>query len=304
MLKLVADNFEEKINNINDYNNIVALYIHGVEITNKYCQKIAEFLSKNIILNTLILSYCIFKSQSDINTIFNGIVNNKKNPLINIALNGNSIIKSKRGAIETIGNISLTESIVKILEKNVLKILYLTDYIFSNMNIFSDAIANNESLRQLFFDNIKIVDSKQSLAKNIAKMITNKTLGKIQCTKNYLGNDPHLELIFSAIAQNYTLEEIDLRNNDITDDGIKYLTKYIPEYHTISIINISENNITDMGGNAIAKALLYNRSIINIYTKENHISEEVEEKIQENLILDNKIERGKWEPMKMLMNKE
>jgi len=117
---------------------------------------------------------------------------------------------------------------------------------------------------QLSFNNI-------SSMKDISIAVTNsKTIKVLLMEANDL-----IALETSAISDMITsLEEINIKNNKLGDDGAVILSKGIIKSYTLRVLDITENNITATGATAIAESLLYNTSLEVLNMSNNAIGED------------------------------
>ncbi len=67
-----------------------------------------------------------------------------------------------------------------------------------------------------------------------------------------------------GLKQNTTLTSLDIRYNDITDDGISYICDALTYHPTIETLLVSANRLKETGGEALLRLLKENNHIINL----------------------------------------
>ncbi|CAF0728585.1 unnamed protein product [Adineta steineri] len=80
-------------------------------------------------------------------------------------------------------------------------------------------------------------------------------------------------ILSEGLYNNTTLESLDLRNNQISDLGVQYLSSSII-YANIKTLNLESNEITAEGAQYLAQMLKDNRTITEIYLSKNRLGDQ------------------------------
>jgi Ran GTPase-activating protein (RanGAP) involved in mRNA processing and transport len=75
-----------------------------------------------------------------------------------------------------------------------------------------------------------------------------------------------------GLNNNMTLESLDLRNNFISDLGVRYLSSSII-YSNLKTLNLESNDITAEGAQYLAQMLKNNRTLTELYLSKNHLGD-------------------------------
>jgi Ran GTPase-activating protein (RanGAP) involved in mRNA processing and transport len=118
--------------------------------------------------------------------------------------------------------------------------------------VISKAIYNKQcTILQLI--NCEITSNGASLLANA--LSRNRTLEQLSLWNNRIG-DMGVRSLSNALSFNRNnLKKIDLSDNDITDDGAKYLAQMLKTNTILTHLTLSRNNISDKGVQQIANAL-------------------------------------------------
>ena len=145
---------------------------------------------------------------------------------------------------------------------------------------FTDALANNRSLKILWLDMNKIGDEG---AKRLADALkVNDTLKRLHLGFNEIGAEGAKHFA-NALMENVTLEGIVLNANNIGDEGAKSLANCFMVNQSIREVYLHRNNITDDGAKQLIEALKWNYGIKNLYMECNPISDHVKVEIKDLL---------------------
>ncbi|XP_062606990.1 leucine-rich repeat-containing protein 34-like isoform X3 [Saccostrea cucullata] len=83
--------------------------------------------------------------------------------------------------------------------------------------------------------------------------------------------DDDMIALYKTLQNNLYVTSIDLRFNNITDEGAKHIAKLIEESATLKDINLMGNDIGPEGGEALAKSLQTNQSLKSLRLTGNKI---------------------------------
>jgi len=75
-----------------------------------------------------------------------------------------------------------------------------------------------------------------------------------------------------GLNNNMTLESLDLRNNFISDLGVRYLSSSII-HSNLKTLNLESNDITAEGAQYLAQMLKNNRTLTELYLSKNHLGD-------------------------------
>jgi Ran GTPase-activating protein (RanGAP) involved in mRNA processing and transport len=98
----------------------------------------------------------------------------------------------------------------------------------------------------------------------------------IKTLKQFFSNnnigDEGAKAIAGALANNTTLQNINISKNDIGVEGAKAIAEALANNTTLIELNIGINNILDEGAEAIAEALKSNNKLLALYISENNLT--------------------------------
>ena len=104
----------------------------------------------------------------------------------------------------------------------------------------------------------------------------NSTLESLSLEWNCIGIwETGTQAIADALANNHTLQEIDLRNNKIGPQGIQSLALALKHNTTLKRLDLRWNNAGIVGGRAIVECLKWNNTIIELDLTGNEIPEDI-----------------------------
>jgi hypothetical protein len=114
-------------------------------------------------------------------------------------------------------------------------------------------------------------------------------------------------LICEYLKSNQTIEDIDLQNNQISDEDLEHLCNVLKVNKTIQKINLKNNLITDNGAVSLLEFVKFNRFILSIELENNDIDEKLLLKFNSldssNILnLNDKIELENMLPIKKQWN--
>lgn len=147
--------------------------------------------------------------------------------------------------------------------------LFLSDQLFTeeNKKELSDAIKKSKNLSVISFTNCSLEDDDIELILDFF------------CNEN-IGYESHLS-------------SLELQENRLSDNGIKYIIKLLKYNENLTSVNLTGNAISDQGINDIAQFLCDETIGISLYLSKNSISELAINKLTDscsrrhNLYLDN-----------------
>jgi len=91
------------------------------------------------------------------------------------------------------------------------------------------------------------------------------------------GSNNKLTIVFdygkfaNAFAKNKTLEYLSLRNNNISDEGIKYLADVMAVSKTLKYFDLYMNYVSNKGAKCLADALKVNKTLVKLDMRDNRI---------------------------------
>lgn len=100
---------------------------------------------------------------------------------------------------------------------------------------------------------------------------------------NRIGGGSAIRKFAKMLAQNNTLEKVDLSNNDLTSADVSYLADALKTNKSLTFLGLSGNRITDTGVEAIAKALRANTTLKTLQLNHNLIRDDGAEALSKML---------------------
>ncbi len=94
-------------------------------------------------------------------------------------------------------------------------------------------------------------------------------------------------ILSEGLYNNTTLESLDLRNNQISDIGVQFLSLAIV-YSNIKTLNLEANEITSEGAQYLAQMLKDSRTLAELYLSKNHLGDRGIELLANALSDDNR----------------
>ena len=266
---------------------------NNINITSEGVKMIVEALQVNTTLKQLDLS--INKICDDgAAAISNGLTSNISLQVLNISHNSitNRGIKKIAEAIQinsTLQNINISKNYVSIEG-----LLYFMEVVKNNCTLQVVNITHNNVTRSGFTSIIRCIKNLQQIQISTSWNEINKN-GKL-LSKIYISsapdnikedawlfeeNDPdHLVMCLSeCLKEDNTLQELDLDNKMITNEGAKKIGEAIQVNTTLQKLDISSNTISDDGVAAISDGLKSNNSLQVLYMSRNKITSEGAKKI-------------------------
>jgi Ran GTPase-activating protein (RanGAP) involved in mRNA processing and transport len=92
-----------------------------------------------------------------------------------------------------------------------------------------------------------------SLSQFIEDQLNLRNLTEINCSKQAV-NDKKIEFLLKCLPDN--IVELNLRDNDIRDEGAKYIAKFLAKCNTIKELDLRANPITEEGCNALRQSFI------------------------------------------------
>ncbi|CAF1122133.1 unnamed protein product [Rotaria sordida] len=163
----------------------------------------------------------------------------------------------------------------------------------SKTSISNSSIYRNISLEQLIFERGRswTVDlDEQNITDEDIKFIIKHTIIKNRCKCIRLRDNNITSLgalkLAESLNNHITLESLDLRNNFISDLGVKFLSLTIINSN-IKTLNLESNGITFEGAQYLAQMLKNNQTLTELYLSKNHLGDRGVELLT-NVLHDNK----------------
>lgn len=164
------------------------------------------------------------------------------------------------------------EALSKLLRmRTSLKSLDLSDTrqnIKSLVMILSGLIPNrggDDNLKQINIGRPKVTNFEPVCSAHIAQILgqvlqVNSTLEELYIQKyRFCGHD--IENLAYGLMFNTTLQVLDLNNNRIGDDGVRFLCKYFDTRPSLSFLMISANGVSDTGARNLSFSMNHSRLI-------------------------------------------
>lgn len=101
-------------------------------------------------------------------------------------------------------------------------------------------------------------------ASNEAQGITGSSGGILQLPESNLG-DEEIHALAALLRNNFSIEEVNLRNNQVSDDGARALAAVLAGKNAIKLIDLRGNKISKAGIKNIAEALERNEKVKHVY---------------------------------------
>ncbi|XP_068162237.1 leucine-rich repeat-containing protein 45 isoform X2 [Antennarius striatus] len=165
--------------------------------------------------------------------------------------------------------------------------------------LLTDCMLTEEGAKLLLtglFQNttVKVLDLKGNNlraegAKVLGKLLThNQSLNRLVLEWNALGVwDEGFSLFCEGLASNAGLQQLDLRNNQISHQGASELALALKFNDTLEVLDLRWNNVGLLGGRALLEALQRNQSLVQLELAGNNIPSDalraLEQKAAHNL---------------------
>ncbi len=130
------------------------------------------------------------------------------------------------------------------------------------------------------YDDRSIVDlTSQGLTDRDMEIVVQEAMINKQCKQLQLGfnriTSIGVSILVDALKSNNTLQQLSLRNNDISDDGVRSLAKVLSiNNNTLNALDLGHNRITNEGMKHLAQMIKRNRTLTDLYLPKNAISDE------------------------------
>lgn len=105
-----------------------------------------------------------------------------------------------------------------------------------------------------------------------------------------VGGGKGLEVLSSVLADNDTLQSLDLRNNKIGPEGATALAAMLRTNTTLQVLDLRWNDIGPSGGRALLSALQSNKTLKSLELAGNKIPDDVLQRV-ESMLKDNRMNR-------------
>jgi Ran GTPase-activating protein (RanGAP) involved in mRNA processing and transport len=181
---------------------------------------------------------------------------------------------------------------VKKIEKNRKAIALFTDLVRTEIGISAKSINTEDSIRLLTaiaqYLRLKDCRDSQEQANIYLKPIleTAKSTGII-ASKEAIGIQGAIRIAEFLAEESCQITTLNLSCNNITDEGLRLITRAILKANNLVNIDLSDNQLEEFGAKKIAKILIDNKSIKTINLNNNHIKDGGIKFIAESLRRDN-----------------
>lgn len=138
-----------------------------------------------------------------------------------------------------------------------------------DLDVLITVIGQSTVLEKLYLYSNKLTLADGKLAAAIAK---NKTLKVLDLRENNIGPD-EVKYLAAALKTNNTLQSLQLDSSSIGDEGARCIAEMLNVNKTLKEISLDRNNIGDEGAEYIAASLTVNMGIQDIWLKNNRIGD-------------------------------
>lgn len=162
-----------------------------------------------------------------------------------------------------------------------------------NIDIVIDAAIINKQCQSLILWNNGITTHSISRLASTLKIIT--TLQKLSISNNYLSDTSMRHLSESLSYNASTLKVLVLSSNDITDQGLIYLSDMLKTNNILTVLGLQDNKITDKSTQYLCQAIQsYNNTIqeVSLYSNKSITDESINHII--NMITNNQSLETFW----------
>ena len=151
------------------------------------------------------------------------------------------------------------------LENNIIRDLNLISLNIEKTGLIIDNIINNTSLIEIDIGSNKYnhLISNWVLCCNLKRL----------CLYNNMMGDDHFVRLASSLFNNTTIEELDLESNDLSVKSAILIGQILNKNKIILEINLMDNRIRNDGLKYITNALYFNNTLEYINLKENGIND-------------------------------
>eukprot|EP00944_MAST-04C_sp_MAST-4C-sp1_P014138 g14138.t1 len=115
-------------------------------------------------------------------------------------------------------------------------------------------------------------DTSRNTSSNLVAKLRNNSLKTISFCQNNIGNEG-AKYLGEALKVNTSLKKIDLWDNNIGNEGAKYIAEALKVNTSLKEINLGNNNIGDEGVKHLAEASEVNMSLKKIDLSYNYIGD-------------------------------
>ena len=165
-----------------------------------------------------------------------------------------------------------------------LSLFEITD---DGVNAISEYLTEATQIQQISLPGNKLAADGM---KRLVKAITNSTICKLIIPDNIISDDG-ARFISKYLEGNSSLQELDVSKNKIGDDGAIHIIKAIHNNTALQVVQMSHNIITDEGMIGISECLKHNRSLQQLNVSHNKFGEktllDIAEALQQNAMLLN-----------------
>jgi len=162
--------------------------------------------------------------------------------------------------------------------------LRLSDMVFGDegAEIVAEFLEKNKKIESLELRGNAL--SAEGFARICESLIGNNVIKTLSAEWNNIGSGIRgLEALAEFLAQNNTLEHLDLRNNKITSSASQSIANIIRSSTSLVNLDLRWNELGNQGAKAISGALETNDKILYVELKGNNITEELLEEINAKL---------------------
>ncbi|XP_038064396.1 leucine-rich repeat-containing protein 45-like [Patiria miniata] len=140
--------------------------------------------------------------------------------------------------------------------------------------LLAHSLCSNAAVRNL---DLKGNNLRGPSAEALGKLLgQNHTLRRLCLEWNSLGLDSdRFALLAEGLAANNSLEVLDLRNNQISHDGVSELCKALQRNCVLSSLDLRWNNIGIVGGRSVLAMLQYNKTLTELELAGNNITQDI-----------------------------
>lgn len=126
--------------------------------------------------------------------------------------------------------------------------------------------------------------SSDGFAKIIESLMGNTTLKTLSAEWNNVGSGVRgLEALGEFVAQNNSLEHLDLRNNKLSSSGAQCIANIIRATNSLKTLDLRWNELGNHGAKAISSAIEANQKLLYVELKGNNITDDIIDEINSKL---------------------
>ena len=235
--------------------------------------KIVEACAKNKTLYKLVCRYKNL-SKSGVETISGNIEEKKALQIFDTSYNSIIINVNKLAIKTTLYLLDVSQNIIPSYDDNgnIQEKLWYVDEITEVEYRREFLLCSFESEQKINLQSIRMTDDIES---NVISGLLNMTTKRVELNlSNNKIAGKEVEVIFKAIEENETLENLDMSQNTITCDETSAICNCLVNNCTLCKLNLSKNHIADDGAKTIAAGIQYNTSLKELNVSSNWITKE------------------------------